>query len=262
MRRVTCPGTVLSDILYRPPVRAVQADAEAGRVRPVRIGVAGAGRGGLSPDGRWFAYAITKVGGDSDLRIAQVSGTAAPKIMPFASGASFASELEVVRLQHRPVGRRSRSGLRTARQPMQRKLGLLNLATNAESVVDGIESFAFDRTGQSVAMKRYAPAPAGAAAAAAPPAPAGGRARRWTWRRRRPPAGALGTTLIVRNLATGADMTFGNVTEYAWQPTDTGRLLAMVISSDGQAGNGVQIYDAASSVLRVLDGSPTDYSAL
>ena len=25
-----------------------------------------AGRGGLSPDGKWFAYAVTKVGGDSD----------------------------------------------------------------------------------------------------------------------------------------------------------------------------------------------------
>src|SRR6185295_7265964 len=73
---------------------------------------------------------------------------------------------------------------------------------------------------------------------------------------------AIGTTLIVRNLATGADMTFGNVTEYAWQPTDTGRLLAMVISSDGQAGNGVQIYDAASSVLTVLESTPTDYAGL
>ena len=128
--------------------------------------------------------------------------------------------------------------------------------------MNGIESFAFDRTGQSIAMKRYAPVA---------PAPAGGAARRrrasaWWPGAGGPgaaaPAAAIGTTLIVRNLATGADMTFGNVTEFAWQPTDTGRLLAMVISADGQAGNGVQMYDAATSVLRVLESTATDYSAL
>ena len=46
----------------------------------------GAGRGGLSPDGKWFAYSVTKVGGDSELRVAQVGGTAS-KNVPFASGA-------------------------------------------------------------------------------------------------------------------------------------------------------------------------------
>src|SRR6185436_183809 len=39
-------------------------------------------------------------------------------------------------------------------------------------------------------------------------------------------------------------------------------LLAMVISADGQAGNGVQIYDTSSSVLRVLESTPADYSAI
>jgi hypothetical protein len=57
-------------------------------------------------------------------------------------------------------------------------------------------------------------------------------------------------------------MTIGNVTEFAWQPTDTGRLLAMVIGADGQAGNGVQIYDAATSTLRVLETAPTEYAGL
>jgi hypothetical protein len=199
------------------------------------------------------------VGGDSDPRIAPVGGSAAPdhslcvgrvvcansKWFGYSIGQSDAEQ----------------ERLRTARQPIQRKLGLLNLATNAESVVDGIESFAFDRTGQAVAMKRYAPVAAGAPAAAAPAAPAGGRGGPGGPGGGTPPP-ALGTTLIVRNLATGADMTFGNVTEYAWQPTDTGRLLAMVISSDGQAGNGVQIYDAASSVLQVLESTPTEYAGL
>jgi hypothetical protein len=66
----------------------------------------------------------------------------------------------------------------------------------------------------------------------------------------------------VRDLATGATMTFGNVTEYVWQPRDGGRLLAMVISADGQAGNGVQVFDTATSILRPLESSAADYSAL
>ena len=216
-----------------------------------------AGRGGLSPDGKWFAYAVSKVGGDSALHIQQL-GAAATKTVAFGSGASYSSNSQWMAYG---IGQSEAEAerLRAARQPVQRKLGILNLATNTETIVNGIESFAFDRTGQSLAMKRYAPVAAAPAGGAAPaPAPAGraggpGAAA---------PAGPIGGTLIVRNLATGADMTFGNVTEYAWQPADTGRLLAMVISSDGQAGNGVQIYDAATSVLRVLESNAVDYSAL
>src|SRR5678815_3951845 len=52
-----------------------------------------AGRGGLSPDGKWFAYSVTKVGGDSELRVAQVGGTAS-KNVPFASGAVYSANSE------------------------------------------------------------------------------------------------------------------------------------------------------------------------
>lgn len=226
-----------------------------------------AGRGGLSPDGRWFAYAISKVGGDGDLRIAPVGGAAQPKIVPFGAGAAFAPNSKWIAYS---IGQSEaeQERLTTARQPIQRKLGILNLTNNTESIVEGIESFAFDRTGQSIAMKRYPPPPPDTSAAAAS-APAGGRGGGGGGRGGgvgrgggAPATPAIGTTLIVRNLATGADMTFGNVTEYAWQPTDTGRVLAMLISSDGQAGNGVQIYDAASSVLRVLESTPTEYTGL
>jgi dipeptidyl aminopeptidase/acylaminoacyl peptidase len=218
-----------------------------------------AGRGGLSPDGRWLAYGITKVGGDSDLRIAQVGGTAQPKIVPFGTGASFASTSRWIAYGI-AQSEAEQERLRTARQPVQRKLGILNLTNQAESIVDGIESFAFDRTGQSIAMKRYAPVAAGTPAAT--PAPAAGGGRGGPAGGAAAPAAATGTTLIVRNLATAVDVTFGNVTEYAWQPTDTGRLLAMVIGADGQTGNGVQIYDAATSVLRVLESAPADFSGL
>ena len=66
----------------------------------------------------------------------------------------------------------------------------------------------------------------------------------------------------MRDLKTGATTTFGNVSEYAWQASDNGHLLAMVISAEGQAGNGIHLYNPATSVLRALDASAADYSGL
>ena len=51
---------------------------------------AGAARGGLSPDGAWLAYAISKVGGESALHITRI-GTGTEKTIPYGSGASFSS---------------------------------------------------------------------------------------------------------------------------------------------------------------------------
>ena len=66
--------------------------------------------------------------------------------------------------------------------------------------------------------------------------------------------------MIVRNLATGSDVTFGNVGESAWQ--DSGATLAMTISAAEKAGNGVHLYNAATGALRVLDSSASSYTGL
>jgi hypothetical protein len=217
-----------------------------------------AGRGGLSPDGKWFAYSVTKVGGVSELRVTQL-GSTVTKSVPFGSGAAYSPNSQWIAYSI-GVSEAEQERLTVARQPVRRKLGILKLADQTETILEGIESFAFDRTSQSIAIKRSAPAPAagaGPAAATPPPAPGGGRGG---------PAAAtaptLGTTLLVRDLASGATMTFGNVTEYSWQPRDGARLLAMSISADGQAGNGIQVFDAATSVLRPLESMATDYSGL
>ncbi|MGE3342233.1 MAG: prolyl oligopeptidase family serine peptidase [Vicinamibacterales bacterium] len=217
---------------------------------------AGASRGGLSPDGKWLLYAINRVGGKNELRLARVGERAPVKVVEYASGASFTSGSDWIAYG---IGysEEETERMRTARTPIRRKLGLYELATGTETIIEGIESFAFDRAGQAVAMKRYAPAPAGNAAAAGGAGggagAAGGSAAA---------AAPVGTTLLVRDLKTGTETTFGNVTEYAWQPTDNGRLLAMIISADGQAGNGVHLFDAATSRLTVLHAASADYSGL
>ncbi len=219
---------------------------------------AAAARGGLSPDGQWLAYTISRVGGNNELRLARVGTVAPVKTIAFGSQAVFTSNSDWLAYG---IGysEEDTERMRVARTPIQRKLGLYHLATNTETIIDGIESFAFDRTGTSIAMKRYSPPPAAGAAAA----PAGGRAGGAAGPAgAATPAAAIGTTLLVRNLATGTDTSFGNVTEYSWQASDTGRLLAMIISADGQAGNGIHLFNPATSRLRVLHASAADYSAI
>jgi dipeptidyl aminopeptidase/acylaminoacyl peptidase len=220
---------------------------------------AGAARGGLSPDGKWLAYGITRVGGNNELRVAKVGDIAPVKTVAFGSQAVFSADTKWLAYGI-SVSEDEQERMRTARTPIQRKLGLYNLTTNTETVIDGIESFTFDRTGQAIAMKRYPSTGSGQAPGSGQvPAAAGGAAPQAA--PATPPA-PLGTTLIVRDLATGIDTTFGNVSEFAWQSSDTGRLLAMVISADGQAGNGIHLFDPATSRLRVLHASAADYSAL
>ncbi len=119
---------------------------------------------------------------------------------------------------------------------MRYKLGLRNLVSGDSLVIDDVSSFAFSDDGAYLAMRRY------------------------------PPAGASkdrkhkGVDLVVRTLATGVETNFGNVSEFAWQ--DEGTLLALIIDAEGQAGNGVQVFDPASGTLRTLHSKATRFTGL
>ena len=121
--------------------------------------------------------------------------------------------------------------LRSEQRPVQNKLGLLNLASGETTTMDAIESFSFSPDGAYLALRPYGPERAAAAAAPAAGGRGGGRG-----------GGdgsaaaeeALGTSLVVRHLASGRDTSFGNVSQYAWQDAERSHLLAMIISAVGQ----------------------------
>jgi dienelactone hydrolase len=73
-------------------------------------------------------------------------------------------------------------------------------------------------------------------------------------------ADPAGAPLTVRDLKTGADTTFGNVTAYAWQ--DKGTHLAMIVGVEGREGNAVQLFDPTAGALKVLDSGNAVFSAL
>ena len=157
--------------------------------------------------------------------------------------------------------------MRTARQPVQNKLGILNLNSAETATVDGVQSFSFSGDGKYIVMRRYAPpAPAGSGGSAGSTGPGGPGGSTGAQGAAGSPGSAetvpLGVTTIVRDLATGRDTSFGNVGEYAWQDSDRGHLLAMTISAEGQIGNGAHLFDPESTVLRVLDSSAAGYTSL
>lgn len=199
---------------------------------------------GLSPDGKWLAYGINRSNRNNELRITNVAdGTT--KAAAFGTQPAFSSDSRWVAYS---IGysEAQEEKLTKEKKPIQRKLGLLNLATGEQTVVEGIESFAFSSNGAYLAMRRYPPkkdAPEAAASAEADDTP--------------------GATLIVRQLASGRDTTFGNVSAFAWQDLPKqGRLLALTISAEDKTGNGVQLFDPETNALRVLDSSSSSYSGL
>ena len=203
--------------------------------------------GGLSPDGKWLAYGIDRSNGNNELRIENIAaGT--NKVIAFGTQAVFSSNSFWVAYS---IGESEaqQDKLRKEKKPVHNKLGLLNLATGEQTVIEDIESFDFSPTGTFLAMRRYAPEKKDPPVPVTPPdeEPA--------------PAGA---TLIVRQLATSRDTTFGNVAEFEWQDLRMhGHLLAMAINAgDDKTGNGVQLFDSETGSLRVLDSATLDYSGL
>jgi len=203
--------------------------------------------GGLSPDGRWLVYAIARTSGDNELRVTSVAdGTT--KTMAFGAQPAFSADSKWLAASI-GVSEAQQDRLRKEKKPVRRKLTLLDLATGALATIDNVDTFAFSPDGRHLLMRRYAPERAG-----------GARADGETATASVDPEDAPGVTIVVRNLADGHDTTFGNVGEAAWQTKGT--LLAFTIAAEDRAGNGVQLFDPASGMLRVLDSSATRYLGL
>ena len=133
--------------------------------------------------------------------------------------------------------------LRQQKKPIQRKLGMLELASGEMTTVDGVESFAFNASGSHLAMRRYAPERKDPPDAAAPADDdSGGHDAH------RPRAG---------------DRTRHDVRQrHRVRVAGQGRAARARDQRRGQTGNGVQLFDPATGSLRVLDSAPAIYTGL
>ncbi len=219
------------------------------------------GAGTLSPDGKWLAYDVRRTSGDGELRIAPVAGGKSQTV-PFCSAPAYSSDSRWLACSA-TVSEADQEKARKARRPVQTKLAIVDLSSGAVTNVEDVQSFAFAGDGPYVAFRKYAPTPAepaGTAATAAAGAGRGGRGGRGGGGDGETERDPVGAVLLVRNLATGVDTTFGNVTNYAWQ--DKGSNLAITIGVEGRTGNALQIFDPHAGSLKVLDNGPAVFSSL
>jgi dipeptidyl aminopeptidase/acylaminoacyl peptidase len=261
MRRLTTTTTLVLALVITPALLRAQAKHPPARQDWGQFeNLAVQPRGGLSPDGKWLVYGINRSNRNNELRIRNLE-TGKETTVAFGAQPAFSADSKWIAYS---IGysEEQEERMRTQRRPVHRKLGLLKLDGSSEPVViDGIEAFSFDPSGAFIVMRRYAPErqqgggsqqgnqpPAAAQAQADAPAP-------------------TGVTILVRELETGRDTTFGNVAEYAWQNVRDprklkGRLLAFTVSTEDKTGNGIHLYDAATRVHRVLDSSASVYTGL
>ena len=183
------------------------------------------GAGSLSPNGQWLAYTVNRVNEENELRLGGVARDTTIAI-PYASAPTFTGDSRWLAYAI-GVSPAERDRLTKDKKPIRNSLGIRHLATGATEVVKDVSQFRFSANGKLIALRRY------------------------------PAEGKRAADLIVQDLERGTKMTFGNVTEFAW--SDGRALLAFTTETDGGAGNGIQLYDATTGVVRVLDSSPSLY---
>lgn len=197
----------------------------------------------LSPDGKWIAYDFRRgVSGPTELRYRAVAGGAEASV-PLGERPVFSADGRWLLFTIVPDTAASRGGRRgggagrgnagtgTAGAPRD-KVGIIDLRSGARTIFDDVQSFALNKTGTHVALRRHA-----------------------TGDRR----GRSGD-LIVRDLDKGTNVSFGNVSDFAW--SDDGALLALVTDVEGETGNGVELLDVVTGALRALDSGAQHYMAL
>jgi dipeptidyl aminopeptidase/acylaminoacyl peptidase len=195
------------------------------------------GAGALSPDGKFVAYDFRRADGTSELRYRSVSGGDEHTVR-LANGPQFSDNSRWLLFTITPDtggggrgGRGGRGGGGGAGGGASRnKVGAIDLRTGSQTTFDDIQSFSLSSDGQHVALRRY------------------------------PSPGRRSADVIVRDLDAATDLTFGNVSELAWN--DDGALLAMTIDVESRTGNGVQLLDARTGTIKSLDGSPSHYAGL
>ena len=190
--------------------------------------------GVLSPDGAHLAVSIRRVDSTSELRIFATSmaspesePTSGPKVVESGSAPQFASNARwlAYRIGY-SEGEQER--MREEDRPIRNRMGLLNLASGEEEIFEAVASFLFDDSGEYLAIRGY------------------------------PATGGEASDLVIRALESGSSINFGNVSEFTWQ--DNAPRIAMAVSTESGAGNGIQLYDATSSSLLVLDSGDATFT--
>ena len=180
----------------------------------------------LDPLGDWLVSTITRVDGSSELRLAPASAAGTAIVIPHGRTPIFSADGRW--LAYRKGVSQDES--EAAEDPIQDRLGLVNLESATDTVLFDISSFAFRDDGT------------------------------WLAARGVPSADSVGGNLIVMDPMTGEHTVIGNVDLFSWQ--DEGMLLAATLKTAWGSSNGVVLFDPEGGTLRTLDSGDAEYAAL
>lgn len=241
----------------------------------------------LSNDGKWFAYVLSPNDGDASVVIRSTGpdgkemkfaigdpsgggrggapaagrgGDAGASVSLAVSGDSrwVAFTIYPSSAAGRAARSRGRGGAGRSGAPQdsttpaaQNKLGLVNIATGEKKEFDSVRRFAFNGDKPTwLAMHGYPPQTAGAATGTTGRAGNGAAST----------ARSTGADLVLYNLASAEAVNVGNVAEFGFD--DSGEWLAYTIDARDEIGNGVQLRNMRTDVVRAIDSDRALYRQL
>jgi len=208
-----------------------QEEDELKLIKPIDYGQWESLRGyAISNDGNWVKYQINTQDRDQTtfLRNTKTGNSIEYKNTAnsvFSKNSLWFAYSKV--LTGKEVKKREKSKDKKGENNVPSKINVINLITNDTLELVDVVSYKFSNKESFIAMKRQK---------------------------------EKINTLIVKNLNSGYDVTFGNVKEFSWQ--DNGVLLAMLIDTDDKVGNAIQLYNPITGNLKVIDQQNEVYSGL
>jgi dipeptidyl aminopeptidase/acylaminoacyl peptidase len=225
----------------------------------------------VSPDGSWLAYELAPNDGDGTVVIrathdttewrypvGDVGGAGRGGRGGVSGAVTISGDSKWAMFMVQPT-KAEADRARITRRPAPTNAELVNLATGKAQEFSSIRRFAFagDRPRWLALHTKPVAAEAGAGAEVA--TPGGGRGGR---------GGAAGSApvrvdasdLLLYDLANGTIVNIGNVSEWAFD--HDGRYLAYSVETADHVGDGVQLRDLNTDVVRVLDGARATYRSL
>ncbi|MBY0227855.1 MAG: prolyl oligopeptidase family serine peptidase [Gemmataceae bacterium] len=197
----------------------------------------------LSRDGKWFACALLPSEGKGEILARQAAGDKAHSFKEIEGLAGLEFSPDGAWLCYATSPRRTNPALGPP-APASPSAVLVNLASGARTEFEGATRFVFSGPeGNALALLKPPPAPPVVPGSTAPPAPRG-----------------RGSDLVLRDLASGKDLTLGNVAEFGFDKK--GAKLVLVLDTAGKGGNGVQVRDMKTGVLSQLESGKASYSGL
>lgn len=207
----------------------------------------------LSHDGQWMAYLVVPGEGNAEVVVRHLTDGKeqrfpAGETSPFGGSVSFSDDSKWLAFLVNPTFEEGKR-LKKERRPPQRKALVVELATGTKTEFEKVKTVAFSgRRSTHLAVHR-----AGADLAPVIPMPSATPAPTT-------PSRPQGSDLLLHELATGAQLNIGNVSEFAFNKEGT--WCAWIVDAADQAGNGVQLRDMSTGAVLPLDSAKANYKSL